>query len=157
MHREAANTTQVLETQKTRYKPRGCSVPVLQLLNSCWVGRAWSQWGPMSSVPLPEPAPCLGDPLPMNKSIHHKEKYQKGTYCSIGNFYICETNMLLLSSSTDNWDIYSRKKQRTQHIKTLPWDWSVHSVFSIKLICTSVSYKTGSTPKSLFCYTLSTM
>lgn len=48
----------------------------------------------------------------MYKSVHHKEKYQKGTYCSIGNFYICETNMLLLSSSTDNWDIYSKKKNK---------------------------------------------
>lgn len=34
----------------------------------------------------------------------------KETYCSTGNFYICETNMLLFSSSTDNGDIYSSKK-----------------------------------------------
>lgn len=34
----------------------------------------------------------------------------KETYCSTGNFYICETNMLLFSSSIDNWGIYSSKK-----------------------------------------------
>lgn len=71
----------------------------------------------MGSVPLPEPAPCLGDAAPMYKSIHREEKYQKGTYCSIGNFYICETNMLLLSSSTDNWDIYSKKNKEHNTLK----------------------------------------
>lgn len=34
----------------------------------------------------------------------------KETYCSTGNFYICETNMLLFSSSIDNGGIYSSKK-----------------------------------------------
>lgn len=74
-------------------------------------GVPWAQ-----SLCLSQPL-CLGDAVPMYKSIHHKEKYQKGTYCSIGNFYICETNMLLLSSSTDNWDIYSKKNKEHNTLK----------------------------------------
>lgn len=73
--------------------------------------------GSLGSAPLPEPALCLGNAVPTYRSIHHKEKHQKGTYCSIGNFYICETNMLLLSSSTDNWDIYSKENKEHNTLK----------------------------------------
>lgn len=45
---------------RKRYKPRGWSLSVLQLLNSCWVGRARSQWGPMGSMgSLSLSQPCV--------------------------------------------------------------------------------------------------